>query len=704
MKKWYQKSIAVVMAAACLFAGGTIGLARDSLPQLQLTAEAEDKLYTGESDGLQLSYEELEDGTIEITKFVDSTSTDIELPAVIDGKSVTSIGYDAFAHCKNLTSIILPDSIINIKAHAFYDCEKLGSINIPDGVTSIQYIVFSDCISLMSITIPKNVEDIDNYAFSGCCNLKEFIVDPDNSAYTSQDGVLFDKNMETLLHCPAGKSGIYTIPSGVASIGFDAFSGCSGLTSITVPESVTSIEGQAFVDCSNLTSVILSNGLKSIDTSAFLNCTGLASITIPESVTDIGTHVFYYCDSLESVTILSNHITSITPYMFYGCSNLKNVEIPESVTDIGYAAFLDCTSLENITIPESVTAIRDCAFGGCDSLKSIFIPKNVTDISLSAWAGLGTGKNKNLEEIIIDSDNPSYASEDGVLFDKNMETLLQCPIGKSGIYTIPMGVTSIGEGAFSYCDNLTNVIIPESVTSIGNSAFDVCMNLTEIMVASNNPSYTSEDGILFDKSMGTLLECPAGKSGVYTIPIGVTNIGDNAFRYCKNLENIIIPDSVTSIGNYVLDDCDSLTDIYYGGTETEWNQISRGDSAIPSSVTIHYNSESTTTTTNTDTTTPSESTTTTTVKPNLTNIRGDVNGNQLVEVSDAVEVLKYYAKKAAGLNPVFSETATENEAIFNLADVDKDGEITVQDAVLILTYYAKAASGGQPTWEQLTSA
>ncbi|MCI7494108.1 MAG: leucine-rich repeat protein [Ruminococcus sp.] len=708
MKKWYQKSIAVVMAAACLFAGGTIGLARDSLPQLQLTAEAEeaeDKLYTGESDGLQLEYKELEDGTIEITKFVDSTSTDIELPAVIDGKSVTSIGYGAFAHCKNLTSIILPD-----------------------GVTSIRSGVFSECISLISITIPKNVEDIDNYAFSGCCNLKEFIVDPDNSAYTSQDGVLFDKNMETLLHCPAGKSGIYTIPSGVASIGFDAFSGCSGLTSITVPESVTSIEGQAFVDCSNLTSVILSNGLKSIDTSAFLNCTSLTSITIPESVTDIGTHVFYYCDSLESVTILSNHITSITPYMFYGCSNLKNVEIPESVTDIGYAAFLDCTSLENITIPESVTAIRDCAFGGCDSLKSIFIPKNVTDISLSAWAGLGTGKNKNLEEIIIDSDNPSYASEDGVLFDKNMETLLQCPIGKSGIYTIPMGVTSIGEGAFSYCDNLTNVIIPESVTSIGNSAFDVCMNLTsitipesvtnieddafrycmnltEIMVASNNPSYTSEDGILFDKSMGTLLECPAGKSGVYTIPIGVTNIGDRAFQYCENLENIIIPDSVTSIGEYTFSNCDNLTDIYYNGTETEWNQISMDTSTVPSSVTIHYNSEPTTTTTTTATTTPSESTTTTTtVKPNLTNIRGDVNGNNLVEVSDAVEVLKYYAKKAAGLDSVFSETAAENEAIFNLADVDKDGEITVQDAVLILTYYAKAASGGQPTWEQLTSA
>ena len=92
MRKWYQKSMAVLTAAACLFVGGTIGLARNSLPQLQLTAEAADKTYIGAAYGLQLEYEELNDGTVEITKFVSSSSTDIELPSVIDGKSVTSIG------------------------------------------------------------------------------------------------------------------------------------------------------------------------------------------------------------------------------------------------------------------------------------------------------------------------------------------------------------------------------------------------------------------------------------------------------------------------------------------------------------------------------------------------------------------------------------------------------------------------------------
>ena len=205
MKKWYQKSIAVVMAAACLFAGGTIGLARDSLPQLQLIAEAEDKIYTGESDGLQLKYNELQDETIEITKFVDSTSTDIELPSMIDGKSVTSIRTNAF------------------------DVD-----------------VVEACSNLTSITIPDNMSNIDEDAFIGCRSLTEIIVDSNNRWYVSKDGVLFDKNIETIICCPEGKTGSFTIPDGVTSIRNSAFRYCTGLTDVTIPDGVTSIGVSAF--------------------------------------------------------------------------------------------------------------------------------------------------------------------------------------------------------------------------------------------------------------------------------------------------------------------------------------------------------------------------------------------------------------------------------------------------------------------------
>lgn len=160
MKKWYQKPIAIAMAVACLFAGRTIGLARDSLPQLQLIAEAEDKIYTEESDGLQLEYKKLEDGTIEIANFLESISTDIELPAVIDGKSVTSIGDSAFSSCSNLTSITIPDGVTNIGKSAFSNCSNLTAIILPDSVTNMESGIFFDCEKLKSIKIPDGVTSV----------------------------------------------------------------------------------------------------------------------------------------------------------------------------------------------------------------------------------------------------------------------------------------------------------------------------------------------------------------------------------------------------------------------------------------------------------------------------------------------------------------------------------------------------------------
>lgn len=337
MKKWYQKTIAAFTAVTCLFGGGTVGLSQGILPQLQLTAKAE--TYIGESDGLQLEYADLDDGTVEITGFIDSTSTDIELPAVIDGKSVTSIGsrafckYDfensshlksiiipesvtsikkqaffacdnltditlpdsitsieesvfsdcnnltsivipnnvtsiggnAFYNCSSLTSVVIPDSVTNIGSYAFSDCESLQSITIPENLKSIAYYTFENCSSLTSMKIPKNVEEIDFYAFEGCSNLSEFIVDSDNSSFTSEDGVLFDKNMETLLHCPAKKSGTYTVPNGIKSIGEYAFDSCESLTSIIISNSVTTIDDSAFYGCSNLTSVMIPKSVTSIE-------------------------------------------------------------------------------------------------------------------------------------------------------------------------------------------------------------------------------------------------------------------------------------------------------------------------------------------------------------------------------------------------------------------------------------------------------
>lgn len=666
-EKMVSKSNCSFTAITCLVTAGTIGLAQESLPQLQLTARAEDKVYIGESYGLQLEYNELKDGTIEITTFVSSTSTDIKLPSIIDGKPVTSIGNEAFRFCSNLTNIVLPDSVTEINYAAFWGCSSLKNVTIPDNVTEIESETFGKCNSLTSIIIPNNVTSIRNDAFYNCTSLTELIVDSDNEFYSSEDGMLFDKNSESLIYCPEGKSGDIIIPDGVTTIQNHAFQYCKNLTSIVIPDSVTSIKGSAFYDCNNLTHVTLSNNLTSISSNTFGNCSSLKSIIIPDGVTSIGYAAFEGCSNLTDV-ITSNNIMTIEDSAFYDCSSLTYFIIPNNVTNINRDTFHGCNNLKKVIISYCVTDIDISAFDGCDELTDIFVDSDNTsytsidgvlfDKNMETLLYCPEGKSgaftipegvtftldafdccDELTDIIVDANDASYISIDGVLFDKNAETLVFCPRGKSGIYTIPDGVTNIEANGFYNCSKLTSIKIPDSVTNIGdytyNYTFINCEKLSALVVDPNNAFYTSKDGVLFDKDMKTLYRYPEGKAAkLYTIPDGVTSIGKSAFALCNHLTSISIPDSVTNIetnafnscdhltnlvipegvtgigigafcysnelttltfpksleyiGMWALDNCKSLTDIYYTGTKADWRHISTGEYEIPDNITVHY--------------------------------------------------------------------------------------------------------------------
>ena len=241
-----------------------------------------------------------------------------------------------FSGCTGLTSVTIGNSVTSIGMSAFGYCTGLTSITIPNSVTSIGGYAFVSCSGLTSITIPNSVTSIGNKAFWGCSRLTSVIVESGNTTYDSRENcnAIIETASNTLLY--GCKNTV--IPNSVTSIGGSAFSGCSGLTSITIPNSVTSIGNNAFLNCSGLTSITIPNSVTSIDWNAFSGCSGLTSITIPNSVTGIGGYTFSDCTGLTSVTI-PNSVTSIGEGAFYGCSGLTSVTVlnPNPVTIDEYA-------------------------------------------------------------------------------------------------------------------------------------------------------------------------------------------------------------------------------------------------------------------------------------------------------------------------------------------------------------------------------
>jgi len=459
------------------------------------------------------------------------------------------------------------------------------------------------------------------------------------------------------------------IPDTITHIGDYQFCCSNNITSIEIPNSVTWIGEGAFFGCSSITSIVIPNGITSIGYNAFYNCISLTSITISDSVISIGEGAFYNCSRLASISVDSNNpiydsrdncnaiIETATNTLVIGC---KNTSIPNSVTSIGSYVFSGCRSLTSITIPDSVTSIGPAAFSECRSLTSITIPDSVTSIGNYAfWNCQYLYEITNHSDLVFELGSPSYGyiayyakriidkngnrienenskliiTDDNFVFIYEKEKyILKSYIGNENEITLPTdingceytineftsftttsiilpnSITCIGDFAFRGCSSLTSITIPNSITSIGYCAFywdgslinvyydgtieDWCNIKFYSLYGSDNSNpmvyaqhFYMKD-INYEYKEVTEIKIPDTITSIgdyqfygfnnitsINIPNSVTSIGKEAFACCSNLTSITIPNSITSIGFYAFDECSSLTNVYYDGTIEDWCKI-----------------------------------------------------------------------------------------------------------------------------------
>ena len=448
-------------------------------------------------------YEELEDGTIEITEYK-GVAEDVTIPSTINGKTVTSIGSKAFSFTE-VENVILSNNITNIADKAFYCC-NLKTIRLSNQLKTIGAFAFDSSFNLTDIEIPATVNYIGEGAFN-FCSIKEIKVNQANQAYVSLEGVLYNKEKTELICYPDDKEGtIYTIVNGVNKIGAYAFMANSCLQKVNIPETVKEIGESAFAYCY------------------------LTEISLPNGITTLGEEAFYFCDCLTTV------------------------EIPQSVTSIEYAVFANCSNLNNIKISESVTAIKERAFEACSALEKIEIPKNVTNIEDDIFEGCS-----ELKQIIVSPYNTEFTSENGVLFNKEQTKLIYYPEGKKEeIYTVPTKVVEIGDSAFKNGQSLKIIELHDGITNIGKWAFENCNKLTNIELPQG---ITTINDYTFRKCESLKnLKIPSGVTTIgwsafygcknitnIELPEGIINIKSGAFYGCVNLQDIVIPESLTEL-------------------------------------------------------------------------------------------------------------------------------------------------------------
>ena len=485
--------------------------------------------------------------------------------------TVTKVWAEAFRNNDLLTSIVFTDTAneVTFAPTVFYDNDELVSVTLPVGLKTIEPQMFYGCAKLQSITIPNTVSLIRLRAFKDCASLATLTFTPGNTdnelvfesagtggmwyGYSYADDAIFN-------NCTSLKN--VTIPERTTEIGVAAFYGCTGLETLSLPASLKTIGQDTFNYCENLTTITFAdnsqltsiganafgntaklttvdfgenNALTTLGNMAFLGAEALTSITLPAGLTSIGKNTFQYCESLTSI-VIPDTVTSIGDYAFSNCAKLATVSLSgTSLTSIGKYTFEKCKALTSISIPTSVTTIGQNAFDHCSKLGTV---------SFASGTSALTTVNKNAFQ---------FTGLTSFTFPETSSTL------------------SLKANLFNGCTKLASVHISSKIESV-KQVFEGCPSITSVTVADNNGNLKAENGVIYNKYdnkasdaiqyVCTKMDLTA-TNGTYTIPSGVTTLGQSVFQGHSEIKKLIIPASVTTIGTYAFADCTGLEEVVF---------------------------------------------------------------------------------------------------------------------------------------------
>ncbi len=567
-------------------------------------AESESPVYSEDSvKSGDFVYLPLEDDEISIVGYT-GTATAVDIPAQLDGKTVTALGSKAFAGTSGITSINLPATVKNVE-ECFSVCTSLESITV-DAANEIFYtedgILYSQsgesgaiihCYPQMkkdsSFTVPEDVEFIGTAAFYNT-KLSEIKL---HAGISSIYRHAFASNLSL-------KAIDMSICTEISAIDDMAFAYCSALTDVKLPPNVLEICAGVFAACESLETIELPEKLEAVGQNAFAG-TAMKKVTIPSNVSVIGYCAFGYDINLQPIedfivvgatgTAAETYCTEVDEeyeyannFTFYDVSDAEMIEELDGLEQLQYGDYiyavdngevwiLMCNSAENIIeipadiegipvtriyggaffqsgaveiiIPDSVKTIDSLAFYYCALLNSVTLPDGIEAINDRAFSNC-TG----LTSIIIPEGCKSIGSE----------AFSGCSSLSS--VTIPQSCETIGANAFFNCSSIETIAIPAGCTSIGNDAFYGCNSLKEFTVSGEGEgAYIAEDGILFGKDKTTLVAYPPMKAGEsYTPPSSVQTIGVSAFAGCNLLKTVDLSEVVT-IDDFAFEYCESLSSV-----------------------------------------------------------------------------------------------------------------------------------------------